>query len=82
MAKISFHNRYSFHVPIDDIDINECETRNGDCEQECVNTGGSYGCSCRAGYFLAMDNMTCSGKLICLMFPTTLSELPTSLSVM
>ncbi|XP_066302870.1 fibulin-1-like [Branchiostoma lanceolatum] len=32
------------------IDINECSRNNGDCSHNCVNTNGSYHCTCRAGY--------------------------------
>ena len=46
------------------IDINECGTGNGGCEQMCNNTVGSYLCTCRAGY---QRNLTspygCIGKL-------------------
>nr|XP_043613877.1 putative wall-associated receptor kinase-like 16 [Erigeron canadensis] len=30
--------------------INECERGNHDCEHECIDTEGSYTCSCRKGY--------------------------------
>ena len=33
-------------------DLNECETNNGDCEQNCVNTIGSHSCTCNHGYRL------------------------------
>ncbi|KAI8498192.1 hypothetical protein Bbelb_241360 [Branchiostoma belcheri] len=33
--------------------INECNWSNGYCEQNCVNTHGSYRCTCRAGYQLS-----------------------------
>ncbi|KAI8482345.1 hypothetical protein Bbelb_399360 [Branchiostoma belcheri] len=35
-----------------DEDIDECESRNGDCDQHCINTVGSYRCSCDDGYNL------------------------------
>ncbi|CAH1276341.1 NOTCH2, partial [Branchiostoma lanceolatum] len=31
-------------------DYNECSRNNGGCEHNCVNTVGSYRCSCRDGY--------------------------------
>lgn len=43
------------------IDIDECLTDNGDCEQDCVNTTGSYFCECNVGYVLADDNFNCTG---------------------
>ena len=49
-------------------DINECSTNNGNCSKLCINTNGSYVCSCTSGYQIAMDNMTCNGEcnnLIC-----------------
>ena len=32
------------------LDMNECGTRNGGCEQMCNNTLGGYMCNCRKGY--------------------------------
>ena len=34
------------------------------CEQECVNTLGSYICQCREGFELHPDGKTCIGKAI------------------
>ncbi|XP_035688970.1 fibropellin-1-like [Branchiostoma floridae] len=31
-------------------DINECSSNNGGCDHNCVNTDGSYRCTCRNGY--------------------------------
>ncbi|XP_078702848.1 uncharacterized protein LOC144928428 isoform X1 [Branchiostoma floridae x Branchiostoma belcheri] len=33
-------------------DINECSHNNGGCSHTCVNTDGSYRCTCRTGYQL------------------------------
>ena len=41
------------------IDINECVTQNGGCEQNCQNTIGSYSCSCLIGYLV--DDSNCTG---------------------
>jgi hypothetical protein len=41
------------------VDIDEC--LNDPCEGICINTQGSYSCSCELGYQLG-DNGTCSGK--------------------
>ena len=46
------------------IDINECLSDNGGCEQICSNIVGSHQCSCRHGYQLAGDNRTCIGMWI------------------
>ena len=32
------------------------------CQQECVNTNGSYMCACRSGYRLLSDGYSCIGK--------------------
>ena len=44
-------------------DINECSEDTDNCQQNCVNTGGSFTCSCRRGYSLNSDRRTCSSKL-------------------
>ena len=43
-------------------DVNEC---NGDheCDHDCMNTVGSFLCSCDDGYLLQPDGRTCEGKL-------------------
>lgn len=46
------------------IDINECNTNNGGCEQFCHNTVGSYYCTCNNTYTLNADKHMCDGKLI------------------
>ena len=43
------------------LDINECSTNNGGCEHNCVNTIGSFTCSCNTGYSLT-SGLHCSGK--------------------
>ena len=43
------------------IDVDECQTDNGGCNQTCTNNHGSYECSCDIGYTIA--NITdCQGK--------------------
>lgn len=34
------------------LDIDECEWHRDGCDQECINTVGSFICACRAGYAL------------------------------
>src|SRR6218665_253532 len=34
------------------------------CTQNCVNTPGSFTCTCNPGYELAQDAFTCGGKLV------------------
>ena len=43
------------------LDINECSTLNGGCNQTCNNTVGSYFCDCSDGYVLDADKHNCSG---------------------
>lgn len=43
------------------IDINECQSSNGGCNQTCVNTISSYVCQCNASYSLNSDNHGCDG---------------------
>ena len=42
------------------IDINECTENSDGCAQICVNTAGSYYCSCRSGYRLASNRRGCT----------------------
>ena len=44
------------------LDVNECNTNNGGCQHNCVNTDGSYECQCRSGYRLASDGRNCYGR--------------------
>ena len=44
------------------IDINECETGNGGCEQMCSNTIGSFVCSCDVGFRLDGNGLNCHGE--------------------
>ncbi|XP_019850443.1 PREDICTED: uncharacterized protein LOC105312253 isoform X2 [Amphimedon queenslandica] len=41
-------------------DYNECNVKNGGCEQNCHNTVGSFYCSCRSGYSISSDNLHCT----------------------
>ena len=45
-------------------DIDECETQNGGCTHQCINTPGSHYCKCREGTTMDVDNKTCHGKTI------------------
>lgn len=40
-------------------DINECEQQNGMCLQTCINTKGSFVCTCTPGYQLGVDGRSC-----------------------
>ena len=50
-------------VPSIYIDINECHTLNGGCEQVCTNAVGTYVCSCNIGYTLNTNGYSCDGIL-------------------
>ena len=57
------------------LDIDECSLDTDDCQHKCVNTDGSYTCSCYPGYRLykeqpllidnvpLLPNTSCYGKL-------------------
>ena len=44
------------------IDIGECGDGTDSCDQICINTLGSYICTCGTGYRLADDGRTCNGN--------------------
>jgi hypothetical protein len=51
------------------IDIDECSKSVDYCHHICLNTIGSYRCSCRAGFYLHLDGKECTGNLLCLHYP-------------
>lgn len=44
------------------LDQNECDTANGGCSQNCMNTEGSFYCTCNSGYKLNADKRQCDGE--------------------
>ena len=42
-------------------DVDECTDGNGGCQHTCVNTAGSYYCSCDNGYDL-VNFTNCTGE--------------------
>ena len=44
-------------------DIDECAENIDSCSHDCVNTDGSYYCSCPNGSVLISDNKTCTGEV-------------------
>ena len=47
------------HAISSKLDINECATSNGGCNQHCTNTPGSFQCSCNNGFSLSSNGRTC-----------------------
>lgn len=43
-------------------DIDECVSRKGGCQTNCINAAGSYKCGCDNGYKLMPDGTSCEGK--------------------
>ena len=43
-------------------DVDECAANTDGCEHICINTIGSFECSCLPGYMLNSDNQTCTGE--------------------
>ena len=46
------------------LDFNECALNTGGCAHNCINTIGSYRCSCKTGYNLATNRHSCEGIII------------------
>lgn len=44
------------------VDIDECQDRSSRCKEICINTIGSYKCTCKVGNFLLNDGISCNGK--------------------
>ena len=52
-----------YYIPYN-LDADECQLGLSDCEHICSNTEGSYTCSCRPGYDLALNMRSCEGNII------------------
>ncbi|XP_019854787.1 PREDICTED: uncharacterized protein LOC100641362, partial [Amphimedon queenslandica] len=59
------HVNHSLLQTTDSSDIDECLINNGGCGQGCVNTIGSYYCTCIYGYSLDEDERTCHNADVC-----------------
>ena len=46
------------------LDIDECVEGTSLCSHICLNNNGSYSCTCRPGYYLAADKVTCLGIIL------------------
>ena len=58
------HNPHALNIQLSTADTNECTKDIDECAQICVDTDGSYYCSCDPGYILADDGQGCKGNLI------------------
>ena len=47
-------------------DMDECSSSNGGCDHNCLNLEGSFECSCRDGFVLGEDSMSCEDIDECL----------------
>ena len=46
------------------LDVDEClDPQVHGCQHTCINTLGSYHCTCNPGYTLNTNERTCTGKL-------------------
>ena len=45
------------------LDVNECDTDNGGCQQTCNNRDGAFYCSCDRGYTVNRNHLDCDGSL-------------------
>ena len=58
--KCNYSNlEHSLLIPYQLTDIDECSTSGHGCDQDCVNTEGSYFCQCKEGYALNSDGRSC-----------------------
>ena len=55
-----FWFRYLYLRSFTKLDLDECNVNNGGCDDNCMNTPGSFSCACSAGYMLLMDGRSCA----------------------
>ena len=58
---ICFYFKLYTHFFLVTKDINQCESNNGGCGQNCTNLLPGFECSCLSGYILDEDGRTCLG---------------------
>ena len=46
------------------VDLEECVEGQHQCQQRCINTFGSFKCSCDDGYQAAHDQTSCTGVCV------------------
>ena len=52
-------------------DNDECTLDTDNCTQVCVNTDGGFNCTCRDGYSLDEDGISCEGRALSSHFDNT-----------
>ena len=52
-----YYSRLDLYI----LDIDECLSGNGGCNDTCENTYGSFSCNCHTGFIYSEDE-TCEGK--------------------
>ena len=60
------YNYYCASVQItifSSLDVDECNFINGGCQDTCINTKGSFLCSCEGNRTLESDGKSCKGKV-------------------
>ena len=45
------------------VDVNECTEFLSGCDHNCINSIGSFSCSCKDGYVLHDNQRSCNGKI-------------------
>ncbi|XP_035693893.1 tolloid-like protein 1 [Branchiostoma floridae] len=58
----------SFSASYTAIDIDECMSNNGGCQEACLNLDGGYACGCSYGYEIAPDGTSCVGNVLSLSY--------------
>ena len=61
------------------LDIDECRIQTHQCEQLCMNTNGSYQCSCYPSFYLGNDGRSCFCKTAIVAYMKILKMIPKAL---
>ena len=71
---LSYNHLHCMYINVADLDECNTNTHNCDANADCVNTVGSYSCTCKAGY--TGDGQSCNGKKLIISGPLQLLPLP------
>ena len=58
---LRLHKAHAYNVVVLQLDIDECAMNSTLCDQMCVNTFGSYMCTCHSGFRLNNISNQCEG---------------------